>query len=114
GGEFILNGIDWDPAFRSTNRMYDRLAAFTRGKDRASRQKQWDQIKADLNVLKEKIAKGELAQKIAANIAEGKDFAKERGEAVGDILIFMMTPAVQRVQDSADRAKQVNDDLRLA
>ncbi|HXL09343.1 MAG TPA: hypothetical protein VN966_03910, partial [Candidatus Bathyarchaeia archaeon] len=114
GAEFALNGIDWDPAFRSTNRMYDRLAVLTRTKERASRQKQWGQIKADLEALKESIDSGESAKKIASNIAGGKSSAKERGHAVGDILVFLITPAVQKVQDSVDRTKQFNDNLRLA
>src|SRR5947209_1044060 len=57
---------------------------------------------------------GEVAKKIAKNILDGEDFAKEKGEGVGDILIVLTTPAIQKVHDAHDRARQYNDNLQLA
>jgi hypothetical protein len=114
GAEFILNGIDWDPAFRNINRWYDRMVKITRTRDRASSQREWEKFNADLKALKKKMDSGEVAKKIAKNIVEGEDFAKEKGEGVGDILIVLTAPAIQKVHDAHDRAKQYNDNLHLA
>jgi hypothetical protein len=113
GAEFILNGIDWDPAFRNINRWYDRMVKITRIKDHVSSQKEWEKFNADLKALKKKMDSGEVAKKIAKNILDGEDFAKEKGEGVGDILIVLTTPAIQKVHDAHDRAKQYNDNLQL-
>jgi hypothetical protein len=106
-GDLMLQGIDWDPALRNINLWFDRIVLIAREKDRASRAKQWDQINADLKAIKEKLDSGELGE----TIVEEKLDPRARGKVVGDILILLMTPAVQRLSDSADRLKQVQDNL---
>ncbi len=108
-GDLMLEGIDWDPALRNHNLWYDRMSAIARKTDRPSREKDWERINADLKSIKEKMDSGELAE----TILEGKLSAEARGKVVGDILILLMTPAVQRVRSSADRLKQVQENLCL-
>jgi hypothetical protein len=108
-GELMLKGIDWDPALRNHNRWYDRMTAIARGKDRSLRTRQWEQINADLKAIKESLESGELG----VSIVDAKLGAAARGKAVGEILILLMTPSVQRLSDSADRLKQVQDNLCL-
>jgi hypothetical protein len=109
--ELMLAGIDWDPALRNANRWYDRAAAVMRGKDRCSREKEWDQLETELKTLKKKVVDPKYQ---ADTILGAKDNAKARGEIIGDILISLLMPAVNKVQNAADRAQQVQDNLVLA
>jgi peroxiredoxin/mono/diheme cytochrome c family protein len=109
--ELILKDIDWDPALRNANQWYDRMAAAARGTDRSTREKEWNQVEADLKALRTKVVEsGGLGEALV----EGKDDPKVRGKAVGNVIICLMTPAIHKVQGAVDRIKQTQDNLRLA
>jgi len=105
-----LDNVDWDPALRNANRWYDRLVETMRVKDRASREKKMVQIDEEMKILKK--AGADLRTRI--NILLAKDSAKARGEAIGNILISLMVPAVRKIQQAGERAEQVQANLRLA
>jgi hypothetical protein len=108
--ERVLEDIDWNPTLQSVNRWYDRLAAALREKDRAVREAKLDQFEKDLRALKGQVGGvGGLAK-----VLEGKEPAKALGKAMGDILVALLTPAVRKVQQAADRSQQVQDNLALA
>jgi hypothetical protein len=108
--ENVMQDIDWDPALRNANRWYDRLVATMRETDRASRAKKLDQIGVELKALKKKIVEGGFINLYIT----GKKNARAKGEALGNLMISLLLPAVQKVQDSSDRARQIQDNLIVA
>jgi len=109
--EKVLAVIDWEPALRNSNRWYDRLVAALRLKDRAARQKEVDKIDEDLRELRKATGEPENLRKLL----EGKNLLdKTIGKAIGDVLIALLLPATQKVYDNADRAEQLQRNLRVA
>lgn len=106
-----LDRIDWEPALRSGNRWYDRLAGALRAKDRTEREKALQKIEQDLKALKaEATGPGYLAKLLL-----GKDAPdKMVGKTIGDVLIGLLMPAVQKVQNAYDRSEQVQRNLYVA
>src|SRR5262245_6025607 len=105
-----LDMIDWEPALRSANKWYDRMARAMRLKTRADREKEFGKMDEDLKALK----KDAVQPANLAKLALGKDPDKLVGKAIGDILLALLMPAVRKVQDSHDRALQVEQNLHLA
>jgi hypothetical protein len=103
----VLVGIDWDPALKSANHWYDRIVAAMRQSDRTTRVKALDEIEADVKATKKRLVEGELSKIIVGN-------APERGQALGDILIGLLLPAVTKVAQSADRGRQMQDNVLMA
>ena len=99
---------NWDPALRRANQWYDKMAAALRGKDRAARMKKLDDIERELKDLKTKHAD---TQKLAKRFEKDAD---ARGEVLGDMLIGLLMPAVEKVQAAADRSEQTQRNLQLA
>src|SRR4029077_18106227 len=89
-------------------------------RDRGARGKIFEQIEAELKTLKKKVERSK--EEIAAIIRDKERFAKELdkalgdflGETIGNILMGLMLPAGDRLQQSADRTRQVHDNLVLA
>lgn len=105
-----LEKIDWTPAMKTMNTGYDRMVAAMRLQDRTAREKEFDKIDEELRKTTEKYGKGgELAR-----LAAGKDPGKEIGEAVGGVLMGLLSPAVRKVQGAHDRAEQVERNLHVA
>jgi hypothetical protein len=106
----VLDDIDWGPALRNANRWYDRVVAAMRDKDRVSRTKKFGQIEAESKTMKKKLVKGGL---VILYIG-GKKNAKAKGETLGNLLITMLLPAAEKVQQAEDRARQIQDNLIVA
>ncbi len=100
--------INWDPALRNGNKMYDRLAAAMRIKARAQREEQLETIETELKNLKKKIDEADGIGKPPVGTPE------EKGRKVGDYLLALITPAVRKVQFAADRVEQVQHNLHVA
>jgi hypothetical protein len=105
--DLALAGVDWDPALRTANHWYDRLVAALREKERPTREEQLDQIEADLKDLRAEITK---AGSMARIFVSGK---KAKGEMIGNILVTLMIPAVRKIDSACDRARQVQDNVKL-
>jgi hypothetical protein len=107
-GDWLIYGIDWDPALRTGNQWYDRLADALRDKDRPDRE---DKLKDFQTELKETRAaifnEGKLRQLVLGS-------SKDKGKLVGDILVTLLMPAVVKVQSAADRCRQVQDNTIIA
>jgi hypothetical protein len=109
--EVMEEDIDWDPALRDVNGMCDRLAAVARGKDRNSREKQWEQIESEVKKLRKKVESGAVAEAFH----HATDKAAAGGRVIFDIEISLhLALAVHKIQNAADRIKQENDDLQIA
>jgi hypothetical protein len=114
----VPEGINWDAALRVGNRWYDRIVAGMHERDRGARKKKFDQIEAELKTLKKKVE--DAKEEIAAILRDksGKELDKARsdflGETIGHILMGLMLPSGDGLQQSADRTAQVHDNLVLA
>jgi hypothetical protein len=106
--ERVLQGIDWDPALRTGNRLYDRLAAAVRDQDRSSRERKLEQLDAEIKRVKARVADpGGPAKTLESNNAG-------RAEAIADMLIDIFTPPVHKTQTLVDRATQEQNNVILA
>jgi hypothetical protein len=108
--ERALRDVDWDPALKNANRWYDRLAADLREKDPGARRKKMRQFDTDVRALKAETSDLETL----VLLLDEKGNAQERGKRLGDVLITMLIPAVHKVQEAADRAQQIRDNLTVA
>ncbi len=102
--------MDWTAVMQTMNKSYDRLSAAMRLKDRAARLKEFDKIEADFKAIKKEFADPEKM----AKLMKEKDAGKQMGKALGDVLMSLLSPAVQKVQQAHDRAEQVSANLQLA
>ncbi len=113
-----LGKIDWVPAFRDGNRMYDRLVAALRLPDHTERKKAVDKFETELKKMKEEstdpqnflllmMAKGPLDKK-------DKELMTSIGKALGSVLITMLMPAAAKVQDAHDRTEQNQRNVQVA
>jgi RNA polymerase sigma factor (sigma-70 family) len=106
-----LNSLDCDAMLRTGNRWYDRVAAALRVKDRAGREKAFDQIEEELKTLKTDA--GSLATLIDA-LRGGKEYGEEVSKKLGVVLIDSFMPRIRWVKRVADRTEQVERNLHLA
>jgi type II secretory pathway pseudopilin PulG len=99
--------IDFDPAFRNVNRMFDRCAEACRQADRATRKQEFAKIVADVQEMKAAAAAtGPLGQATMGKAT--------RGEHIGNLLISLLLPAFEKIQDASDRTEQQQNNLHLA
>jgi hypothetical protein len=106
--DLMLKNVDWDSALRNTNRWYDRLAKAARGKDRATREKSFEQIDRDVKALRARIGEpGGMGAML-------KEYGWDRGRLVGDLVIVLLLPATAKVQTAADRGEQTHHNLCIA
>jgi hypothetical protein len=103
----FTRSIDWDPAFRNAKRWYDRFAAGLRLPDRTDRVEEMAAINQDLKLLKQQVANTGILEKAFMG-------PKDRGEMIGNILIGLMLPALEKVQSAAERCEQGQRNLHLA
>jgi len=105
-GRLFTNSIDFDPAFRNANQMFDRCVAAGRLPDRASRKQAFAEIEADIVARKKSITISPISNPF---MSKG-----QRGEQVGDNLIVLFLPAAQKVHDAQDRSEQTQRNLQVA
>jgi hypothetical protein len=103
--------IKWDPALRICNKFYDRMHAAMSLKDRDLRVKEMGQVEKDVKSLKVSLTDGEAIMK---RILKADDIGAAKGKYIGDVLICLLLPAVQKVQFAADRTEQTQRNLHLA
>jgi hypothetical protein len=110
--EKALAMIDWTPALRDGNHMFDRMVAAMRLKDRADREKEFDKIEDSLKRMKiEAQEPAHLASLISA-VVNAPD--KAAGKEIGHILIALLMPAAAKVQNAYDRDEQVQRNVQIA
>ena len=103
----LSRSIDFDPAFRNVNVVFDQCEAACRLPDRAARKVAFTEIEDDIKRRKTGV--------VALGPVERATMGRaRRGEYIGDILIGLMLPAFTRVQDATDRTEQSQANLQLA
>jgi hypothetical protein len=101
--------IDWDPALRNGNRVFDRLTAALRLKERPAREKQLQQVILELKELK-----AGTVEALTKALQDPKATPELRGKVLGDVLLSLMVPATHKVQDAGDRSEQLGRNLQIA
>jgi hypothetical protein len=101
--------INWDPALRNGNRIFDRLAAAVRLPDRAARENQVRQIRIDLQGVK-----AGVAQSLAMALEDPDITPESRGQVLGDVLLSLLVPAVEGTYLAGDRTEQIGRNLQVA
>lgn len=103
----FTRSIDWGPALRDVNRTYDRMAAAARLPDRPARKAEFAQIADEFE---------QESHWRAGQSARGKLTLSwgERGEVIGHVLLGLMLPALDKLQDAMDRAEQTHRNLVIA
>jgi hypothetical protein len=106
--------IDWDPALRSGNRWYDRIAAAMRLKDRGARAKEFAKLEQDAETLKSEVIKAVGEHVVVRALLGMEPSPGVIGEAIGNVLFGLLMPAAAKVQQAEDRTKQAHRNLCLA
>jgi hypothetical protein len=109
--EVFLDGIDWDPALRVTNRWVDRFVTMLRVPDRPERVRQTERFTADLTELKKR---NEEPGRLGKAVLAADDRKKASGLAIGEIFAALFMPAAHKAQDAADRAHQAHANVTVA
>jgi hypothetical protein len=99
--------IDWDLALRNANRWIDRCVAACHIADRTERHHALWLIVQDLKLLKEQFSDGGF-------IMTALKGPGERGEILGNVVISLLLPAFEKVQEAWDRNAQVQRNLQIA
>jgi hypothetical protein len=108
--ERALRGVDWDPALRTGNRWYGLLVAALREPARKVREEMLTKADKDLRTLKA----DNSGLEIVVELLDPKQSAAARGQRLGNIMVTLLLPAIQRVQQAADRAQQTHANLTVA
>jgi hypothetical protein len=107
----FLSKIDWNAALRNGNRLYDRMAAAMRIRDRACREHEFDLIEDEINTLRESCEKSRGAGDSLFGSDHSGRFQEHR---FGDVLLVVLTPSVRKIQDAYDQAEQVRRNVEVA
>jgi type II secretory pathway pseudopilin PulG len=99
--------IDFDPAFRNANQMFDQCEAACRQPDRASRKKAFDEIEAEVRRRKGVVMSVGPVQRLTMSRAA-------RGEHIGNVLIGLLLPSLGKIMDANDRLEQTQANLQVA
>lgn len=104
----LSRSINWDPALINLNRFLDRCVKAMRIADREARQQELMALENEIKLLKQSAS--------ADAISVGKVFMgpRARGEMMGNILIGLLFPAFEKLQQAADRSEQLNHNQQLA
>src|ERR1035438_1455724 len=75
-GKWVTSDVQWDPALRNMNKVYDRIAAALRVKDRDKRNEELQQVHTDIVALKRSLTE---AKDIARTILGAKSIGEAKG-----------------------------------
>ncbi|HXD88923.1 MAG TPA: hypothetical protein VN641_20705 [Urbifossiella sp.] len=103
--------LDWTPALKNADKLYDRMVAALRQPTRAERLQGMDLIEKDLDKLK-KENQGPFPDVVRMLL--GKNPGDVVVKRISDILITLLVPAIRRMNDAHDRVEQVHVNLQLA
>ncbi len=87
------------------------MVQIAREPDLSKRKMQLEQWVKELKALK---SQSTDLSKILQSLGEGADAGKVAGKAVGDMLVSMLLPANEKIQQAEDRTRQTHDNVRIA
>jgi hypothetical protein len=103
----FTRGTDFDSAFRNANRAFDNYVAAARQSDLGKRKDEVASISARFDQAARTTAqKGSLAKLLSSRA--------ERGEHIGNIMIALLLPSIEKVLESGDRTEQTQTNLQIA
>ena len=105
--QMLSRSIDFDPAFRAVNDLFDRCEAASRQSDRQSRKEAMADIHDDVNDRKAAAGSPGAVTRLTMSRAD-------RGERIGNVVIGLLLPAIGKLMDAADRSEQSQANLRVA
>jgi hypothetical protein len=106
-----LTNVNWDVALRNANTWYDRLAKISRETDRTTREHLFKQLEDD---AKERASRAFASGDLEKIISNEELTPAQRGEALGDVVIKLLSPASWKLQQGIDRAEQRMRNLEVA
>jgi hypothetical protein len=98
--------IDWNAALRKGNRYYDRFAAAARISNYQARTAVMSQLEAELQSMARNIGPHTVVSSVLSRSA--------RSDAVGNIMISMLLPALNAASEAQDRQNCSLELLRVA
>jgi hypothetical protein len=101
---------DYEPALRSGNRWYGRLAGAARLTERAARQAEFERIDADLKSL---TPRGKL-ERFSFSLGLAAGTPATRGERIGELVTVMMLPNVSYLSEQTGRTAQSTHNVKIA
>lgn len=104
-----LEMLDWGVILKTLNGGYDKMAAPLRARDRAAREKAFDELEAEFEKRVKKNGEAEL-QKLIKEAGAGKVAA----EQIANGLSALLSPAIRKVQAAADRTEQIDRNMHVA
>ncbi|HEY1187261.1 MAG TPA: hypothetical protein VGE74_06365 [Gemmata sp.] len=102
--------LDWTVVMQTMNARYDRLAGAMRTRDRTARAQALKTFEDELDAVKKDYADETKVKKVM----EGKDAGKALGKALGEVLMGLVAPAMNKIQQAYDRADQTAINLQIA
>jgi hypothetical protein len=111
-GEKALTAMDWAPALRDCNHLYDRLVAAMRVKDRADRDKQLKRVQQDIFALRDGPSESAKIAEILLGPPD-KSVSKAVSRAINGVGFRMLGP-YGKVLNAHDRDVQVQRNLQVA
>jgi hypothetical protein len=106
-GALFSRSVDWDPALRNINKTYDRFVTALRIPDRNARQVAIAQIMAD---FPDKVS---IVRQLTGPESWFSN-KSERGENIGNLLIGLLFPALEKIQTAFDRMEQTERNAHVA
>lgn len=103
--------MNWSKTFARATAAYDRMVKIGNEPTYLTRKAAWEKFEAELKAMKSEVVENKA--KIDEAIRDGKldDFL---GDAIGKILVSLLTPAIQKVGEAEVRCRQGADNLAIA
>jgi hypothetical protein len=106
-----VENVNWDPALRAVNRLFDRMAAASREPDRGARETEFDRIDAEMKALQ----KGLAGSADLARAFTGEGMAPDvRGKLLGEFVTSQAAAVIRPIQRACDLNEQGLRNLRVA
>ena len=104
----VMRGIDWNTTMRTGNQWYNRMVKTLRDTNRQDREREFDQMDRELKVV------GQVPDGLKQSLKLVLATRESRGEALGNILVGLLLPAVRNIEHAEEQAIQKHDNLRIA
>jgi hypothetical protein len=107
----FLKTVDWDPGLKNANQWCDRMVKTFSIKNHRVRARLVKDLKRDIAILR--VEAGEIAPRFRrAYYLRLPD--KELAKPLSNLVLSILLPAIDKVQESADRNEQTQRNLQLA
>ncbi|MEO1999424.1 MAG: hypothetical protein ABGZ17_29615, partial [Planctomycetaceae bacterium] len=103
-----MRSIDWSTTMRTGNQWYNRMVKILRNTNRQDREREFDQMDRELKDV------GQVPEGLSQSLKLVLATRESRGEALGNILLGLLLPAVRNLQYAEEQAIQKDDNLRIA